>query len=208
MSRQSLAKSLDLRPVLDLKLAALASPLDQKEPGSEAWIIQMTAKAVRIWMSLDDDTKQWRDAVAKLDAQKVWEKYPPEKPYGTRDAFYRAELGAPEPMLTQLKETQQAIVRAKAGRPKKGDENNSGNARIKLVGRDNDAAYIRARLERDGKTELLARVDAGQISAHAAAIEAGFRKRMVQVEPTREGLLRAARKHLSEAEQHELKEAL
>jgi hypothetical protein len=34
--------------------------------------------------------------------------------------------------------------------------------------RGTQVAYIRARLERDGKTELLAQVDRGEISAHGS----------------------------------------
>jgi len=66
-------------------------------------------------------------------------------------------------------------------------------------------AYIKARLERDGKTELLGRVNAGALSAHAAATEAGWRKRMIQHEPTVEGFTRAITRHLSESEREELK---
>jgi hypothetical protein len=85
-------------------------PLALKEPGSEPWIIQITHKAQGIWHSLESDTKEWREVVQEIDAERVWEKYPPEKPHGTRDAFYRTELGAPESLLTQLKEAQQLLA--------------------------------------------------------------------------------------------------
>lgn len=42
--------------------------------------------------------------------------------------------------------------------------------------RGTSAAYLLARLDRDGFTDLAARVRSREISAHAAAIEAGFRK--------------------------------
>jgi hypothetical protein len=42
------------------------------------------------------------------------------------------------------------------------------------------AAYILARLDRDGFTELAAKVRAGELSANAAAIKAGFRKKSVK----------------------------
>lgn len=63
------------------------------------------------------------------------------------------------------------------------------------------------RLKRD-RPDLAALVVAGEMSADAAAKEAGFRKHRVQVQVTPAGFLKAARKHLSEAERHELKEAL
>jgi hypothetical protein len=40
--------------------------------------------------------------------------------------------------------------------------------------------YILDRLHRDGRNDLLARIQAGELSPHAAAIEAGFRHRTVQ----------------------------
>jgi hypothetical protein len=47
-------------------------------------------------------------------------------------------------------------LRVKPGRPKKGTEN-AGNARINYQ----TAEHIRARLERDGQTELLAKIERG-----------------------------------------------
>jgi hypothetical protein len=75
-------------------LTALYGPRDLKKPGSQEWIIQTTYYAQGVWVSLNADTKRWRQVVAELDSQEVWNKYPPEKPYGMRDAFYRAELVA------------------------------------------------------------------------------------------------------------------
>jgi len=193
-------------------VAALAGPITLKTPGSEEWVIQMTAKALRVWMSLNDDTRTWRDTVARIDEQQVWKIYPKEKPYGTRDAYYRAELGAPEPELTLLKEVQQLQKQGRAEdalRDEKGrylpKDSNADNVSF---GHGNQAAYIRARLERDGKTELLAKIACGEISAHAAAVEAGFRQRMIQIAPTVAGFMRAATKHLSATERLALKEAL
>jgi hypothetical protein len=95
-------------------------------------------------------------------------------------------------------------------------KNQSDNITLK---RGTQSAYIRARLERDAAdtehpekqtiaVRLLPRVQSGEISAHAAAIEAGFRQRLVQVSPTVAGFARAIRKHLGEADQSELKEQL
>ena len=212
MLKKHSSKFLDLKPALDPKLAALYGPIDLKVPGSEEWIIQLTARAVRVWMSLTDDTQEWREVVAKLDAQEVWRKYPPEKPYGTRDAFYRAELGAPEPMLTRMKEAQQLMAQGRAldaPRDKKGRYlSKESNGDHITFGRGTQAAYIRARLERDGKTELLGKIEQGEISAHSAAIEAGYRNRMISHRPTVEGFIAAAHAHLAPEQRLQLKEAL
>jgi hypothetical protein len=64
---------------------------------------------------------------------------------------------------------------------------------------DRGSTYTLRRLKRD-RPDLAQKVIGGDLSAHAAAIEAGFRKRMVQVEPTAEGFLKAMHKHLNTAE--------
>jgi hypothetical protein len=213
MSKQHSSRFLDLKPPpLDPKLAAQSGPIDLKEPGSEEWTIQLTARAVRIWMSLNDDTKAWRDAVAKLDAQQVWRTYPKEKPYGTRDAYYRAEMGAPEPELTLLKEVQQL--------QKHGTNQHTRGDSITTSSPGRGSTYIRARLQRDScredlpepkrkqAVELLSQVERGEISAHKAAVQADYRQRMIQHAPTVPGFLHAAHSHLSPEQRLELKEAL
>jgi len=79
-------------------------------------------------------------------------------------------------------------------------------AREVIVSRGID--YIRARLKRDGQAELLAQVDRCEISAHRAAIQAGYRRRTVEILPTVEGFVRAVAKHLSAEEFGQLIERL
>jgi hypothetical protein len=215
MSKHRSSRTLDLKPAPpDPKIAALYGPLDLKKPGSFEWIVQLTRKAQGIWVSLERSTKDWTDAVSQLDGQMVWDKFPPEKPYGTRDAFYRAELGAPEPELTRAKQDQQL---AKNGGDRKSVafkdarqliENQSRNTRLKPLGASDTAARVRARLKRDGRTDLVAKIDRGELSSHAAAIEAGFRQRMIQIVPTVEAITRVALKHLSPGDLQRLMDAL
>jgi hypothetical protein len=61
-----------------------------------------------------------------------------------------------------------------AGKAGPGRGHKTGSNAARFVG---GAPYILARLDRDGLTELAAQVRAGTISANAAAIKAGFRKR-------------------------------
>ena len=85
---------------------------------------------------------------------------------------------------------------AKHAGPGRGHKTDSNTTRF---GRD--AAYIQARLKRDGHTELLAKIDNGELSANAAAVELGWRSRMVQHPATVEGFARAIERSLSEREQ-------
>ena len=68
-----------------------------------------------------------------------------------------------------------AVKLGKQGRPKKDKEKGDN---ITFKERGTSRAYILARLDRDGFTELAAKVRDGETSANAAAIQAGFRKRL------------------------------
>jgi hypothetical protein len=63
-----------------------------------------------------------------------------------------------------------AVLRAKRGRPRNGE--NPANSRFSY---GTTSGYTLARLRRD-RPDLAAMVSAGELSANAAAIEAGFRK--------------------------------
>jgi hypothetical protein len=71
-----------------------------------------------------------------------------------------------------------AALRARPGRPPK-DEKGSIRT-FSPEKRGTTAEYTLARLQRD-RPDLTARVAAGEMSAHAAAIEAGFRQRTITV---------------------------
>jgi hypothetical protein len=67
----------------------------------------------------------------------------------------------------------------------------------------NSPAYALRRLKRD-HPELARKVERGELSANAAAIQAGFRPLMIQHPVTVEGFTAAARKHLNRKQQAEL----
>jgi hypothetical protein len=66
----------------------------------------------------------------------------------------------------------QAVKLGKQGRPKKGEEKDCNDTRIKY----GTAAHWLARLDREGLKELAAKVRAGKLSANAAAVEMKWRK--------------------------------
>jgi hypothetical protein len=85
----------------------------------------------------------------------------------------------------------------KRGRPKKIEEKGVNRTLIRGSG---NRAYILLRLDRDGFADLAARVRARVMSANAAAIEAGFRKRATPLERIRKQL-----PELTAAERQQLK---
>ena len=72
----------------------------------------------------------------------------------------------------------------------------------------NQREYILARLERDGQTDLLARIERGDLSAHRAAIEAGYVKPTMTVPADPVAMARALRRRLTPAQITELMAAL
>lgn len=59
----------------------------------------------------------------------------------------------------------------------------------------NSESYLLRRLRRD-YPEIVARVESGELSAYAAAVEAGIAHRKIQIEPTEAGFAKAIAKHL------------
>jgi hypothetical protein len=87
---------------------------------------------------------------------------------------------------------------AKGGRGKKAPDNIRGFSEY-----GTSDTYLLRRLKRD-HADLAAKVVSGEMSAHAAGVEAGFVKLMVQHEPTVTGFARAAKKHLTDADRLQL----
>jgi hypothetical protein len=81
---------------------------------------------------------------------------------------------------------------AKGGRGRKADSNATG-----FVGRG--STYALKRLKRD-RPDLFQRVVAGELSAHAAAIEAGFRRRTFSVPDDVPAAAHAIRRHFGETD--------
>jgi hypothetical protein len=71
-------------------------------------------------------------------------------------------------------EARQIVLRDKPGRPRN-DENNSHDHE-NIRGRTDTVAYVKARLRRDDP-DLAARVERGELTANAAAVAKGWRKR-------------------------------
>lgn len=74
----------------------------------------------------------------------------------------------------------------KQGRPKKGEEKGN-NITFSEVERGTNKSYTLARLRRDNP-ELFDRVEAGELSANAAAIEAGWRKKPTPLESAKRAI--------------------
>jgi hypothetical protein len=63
-----------------------------------------------------------------------------------------------------------------------GGKRHSRNTRMASLGESDNRVYVLARLQRDGEANLIARIYAGELSAHAAALQMGYRKQKTALE--------------------------
>jgi hypothetical protein len=128
-------------------------------------------------------TEQYREAkqiIEELKAERAWKVIPPDAPYGTFDRMLREEVGLPE------KEIKNIIFKAELashGGDRKSQPFQVDNINLKNSGGTSDT-YLRRRLRRDNP-ELADRVDSGELSPNAAAVQAGFKPKTFTVRADR-----------------------
>lgn len=121
---------------------------------------------------------------------------------GCKDIGQLDRLCADDPEARRLL---QEVRKGKRGRKPPEEKPTNGRKLNPIHG--NTQGYTLDRLHRD-HPELYRRVVDGELSANAAAIEAGFRKRLVQVEPTVDGVFRMVQKRFTDEQLLELKDKL
>lgn len=197
----------DLRTIVVGDAGDLSAP-----PGSRPWAVAMKLHLLTTYQKRDDEENHlrlMRDGFLKYQGWSVLVDADGQ-PFSSWDEFCRTPspygLGTTPEHLDDEVERRKLLTPHEAGklggRGKKGSSNTTGFNGER--GRD----YFLAKLEKDGERELLAKIHSGQMSASAAAIEAGIRPRYLQVAPTVDGFLKAALKHLSTRERRELKRKL
>lgn len=97
----------------------------------------------------------------------------------------------------KAREALQGVLKSKRGR------GNKRNNNITDISTGTSQGYTLERLHRESP-ELYEQVCAGEMSANAAAIQAGFRKRMLSIPAEPAGAARAIRRHFTAGEIQEL----
>jgi hypothetical protein len=156
-----------------------------------------------------------------------WKVWPKEQPAGTAEHYFRYAAGINcasladlihaykpgHPLIDRLRrladeriqpKPKQEIGKGKAG-PGRG--NKTGYTVPRLNDRGNAREHLLGQLKRDAP-ELADRVINGELTANAAAIQAGIRQRTIQHVPSVAGFLRAIGKHLDNQQRAELKNQL
>jgi len=72
---------------------ACFGPRQSKVPGSIEWCYQTLDMLKSRWERRKMVSKQWLETLCEVTQHKVWERVPPDKPYGSLDALLRGELG-------------------------------------------------------------------------------------------------------------------
>jgi hypothetical protein len=146
--------------------------------GSAAWC-QVTIRVLRDYLGhVATEWKQAENILNELVTQRAWEHVPPGKPYGSLDALLKAELGLDSDAIRQrIRDAELAVHGGNAVPGQKGFQR-ADNIRSLAYGTSETYAYRRLRRDRP---DLAERVDQGEMSAHAAAVEAGFRHRTATV---------------------------
>ncbi len=183
----------------------MPSPFDEKRLGDELVVSLRQAMSVSSTLALVPGLLKkilrrelWRERVIQTGETVRFDRFeefvatkPLEGLGATIDIVRNMLRGDPE-ALSLFDEA----VRREPGRPADGGRE-TGNNVTDSVGRPegNTAAKALRRLRKDAPT-LHERVVAGEMSPHAAMVEAGFRPKTVTVRATADGFAKAARRHL------------
>jgi hypothetical protein len=132
--------------------------------GSPEWAKSTLEYAKSLWHSRENSEARWQAVVEELRQGRAW------KTLGKRtlNQLLRETIGV------TVKQSHDVLKLKKRGRPPVlGRVGKPDNVRIDY---GNSRDYILARLQRDGHSDLIAQVYAGELSAHAAAERVGYRK--------------------------------
>jgi len=139
------------------------------------------------WRDVSCTIYEWEKALNELKDDKIAERYPPDKPYGSLDRLLKEEIGltidesrSNIATRTQVQSTQ-ATPANKPGNPTGNNqyqvkEERKGYNCNNSTNRGNDPEYLTSVIARD-HPDILERMKAGEFrSVRAAAIEAGITK--------------------------------
>lgn len=147
---------------------------------------KQTVEYLRLkWDSHEMSIRHWENMIKELLNEKVWERYPPNKPYGTVDTLLKEEIGYN--LVESMKEVDRraADYLAKVTVPARKPGNPSGNNQHQVKEKrkvdynkhsktkgGTDPAYLVSVIARD-RPDILERMKAGEFkSVRAAGIEA------------------------------------
>lgn len=189
-------------------------PLALKDPRSVEYAWQLTDKIRRYYESKSLSEQRWRETLDEAERNRIFERVPPDKPYGSMDALLQAEIGVGVKQSVEDVRSR-AVVAEEENRvnppPKNGEIGNGRRSSFrdsKATSGTDTTEYQVARIARD-HPDILERMKAGEYaSVEAAAIDAGIRKQYWKIPRDPDGAARALRRHFTAAQIAALIDAL
>ena len=160
------------------------------EPGTLSWCYQTVGMLELYWQGKILSERDWLKVLGELKEYEVWNKIPPDKPYGSLDALLRAEVGVDEdvisktvastpqearemPLVSHGGDRKSELIEAARSNPLK-TVNQGDNSTLKRG--STSKSYLLRRMARDFP-EALDKLEAGEYkSARQAAIACGIVK--------------------------------
>ena len=149
------------------------------EPGTLSWCYQTVGMLELYWQGKILSERDWLKVLGELKEYEVWNKIPPDKPYGSLDALLRAEVGVDEDVISKTvartpQEAREMPLQEHGNGPGR------GNKRVDNIKSFNESgtskSYLLRRMARDFP-EALDKLEAGEYkSARQAAIACGIVK--------------------------------
>lgn len=85
-----------IRRAIEAEPALLSGPRDLLPHQGPEYAASTIEHLRFTWAGACDDARRVRQTLDEVRAARIWERYPPERPYGSLDALCRAELGVSE----------------------------------------------------------------------------------------------------------------
>jgi hypothetical protein len=173
---------------LDPRERASIGPRQIKDPSSVDYAWQTIALMRTRYQGKQLFIREWEQVLEEARQYRIFERVPPEAPYGSLDALLRAEIGC-----TEAESRANVRMRAAANTtgevlPRGGDQKSVASESIRNLRNDKTQAE---RAKENGvskrtqekldalarkRPDLLEKVRAGAMSTHAAAVQAGIEK--------------------------------
>jgi hypothetical protein len=151
--------------------------------GSREWAIAIRGKILLEWNNKESITIHLMRLRATFTKHQAWQTLSDRRgrPFRSWEAFCRSPkpygLGLPPDAFDAEVERRSLAQRGANQHTTQVASRNTGS-----TGASDDRAYVLARLQRDGHADLIAKVYAGELSAHAAAVLVGYRKQKTPLE--------------------------
>ena len=158
------------------ELASMSGPRPLKDVGSVEWCWQTVSALQHMWQSLHLNYEHYITILNEAEAEAIWEKIPPEKPYGSKAKMLaQVEVGDSKDVHKQMRiQTLAAQAKALQRQGKLAHEDKLYNGNVLPPKYGNNPEYLLERIARDNPDVFQRVIDGEFVSARAAAREAGI----------------------------------